>query len=161
MTDDEFKKLNDILIDNYNRGFVDDTKACRSLYDKAGDEMYQKGLEDAWNAAKQVVLSTEDGGISQELLDNLFSASSYYEVFKSMSISDVLTILGQSVDIEIGDEVVYSDGCRYVVTNIRGNHGTFEGIGREGVATNLSLAGCTKTGKQFSQVAEIRDAVMD
>lgn len=53
-------------------------------------DRYEDGLNDAWEAAKRIVLHPQDGGYSCEDFENIFGMQSCSEVFKKCSPQEVV-----------------------------------------------------------------------
>ena len=75
------------------------------------DTAYQRGLDDAWEAARKIVLSPDEGGTSLLTIFAIFGVGSMQRVFRSYSASEAIAKLKayeekQADDkIEAGDEV--------------------------------------------------------
>lgn len=59
-----------MTLDNIKSGLKADVQ-------KKVDEAYQRGLNDAWEAAKKIVEDTEHGGIAMGTLCEIFNTRSY------------------------------------------------------------------------------------
>lgn len=57
------------------------------------DEAYRKGLDDAWEAAKKIVLNPDEGGTNLPDLFAIFGNSSMQNVFRNYSASQVIAKL--------------------------------------------------------------------
>ena len=67
-------------------------KELKTLGDPVVEE-YQRGLHDAWDIAKKIILPLEDGGISTDAIINIFGGSDssvINRIFKDSSIDECL-----------------------------------------------------------------------
>lgn len=118
------------------------------------DTAYQRGLKDAWEAARKVALNSNDGGLGIEDLDEIFDCYTLQQVFKKHTAQQTIAKLKayeqkQDDKIEVGDEVkpFYTD-ITGVVTLIDGD--TIYVLWRDGSSTStLKLKEVTKTGRHF------------
>ena len=76
------------------------------------DEAYQKGLDDAWEVARKIVLSPDEGGTSLPDLLAIFGNGSMQRVFRNYSASEAIEKLKAyeekqkaNDEIKVGDEV--------------------------------------------------------
>lgn len=120
------------------------------------DDAYQRGLDDAWKAAKKIVLDTNHGGIALSDLSKIFGGQSYTYIMNKNTAQEAIAKLKayeekQKADdeIKVGDEVKpsYSD-ITGVVTLI--DDDTIYVLWRDGSSTGiLKLKEVTKTGRHF------------
>lgn len=143
-------------------------------YDPESD--YQRGLNDAWEAARKVCGYITDGGMSNEELRNAFGTEVLGEIVV-LPIGKVMSILTKyeakkkaKEEIKVGDEItvrVHSpertiNVIVYDVLKVGSiivyNTLSFE----EGKCFNISWSlGIKKTGRHFPQVAELLDAMKE
>ena len=89
------------------------------------DDTYNKGLNDAWELVKKIVLSEGDGGYSCEELENIFGYWSPVSIFKAFTPQEALAKVKayeeEHIRIRVGDVVklksVYAEG-EGIVTKI-------------------------------------------
>lgn len=100
--------VNYVADEAYNKGYKIGRLSCSSKIDEA----YQKGLADAWEAARKIVLSPDEGGTSLPDLFAIFGNGSMQSVFRNYSASQAITKLKDheekrkvNDEIKVGDEV--------------------------------------------------------
>lgn len=73
----------------YDKGYADKTnndEVCKEL----AKDIYQKGLDAAWEAARKVAFNSDDGGLDIEELDEIFGCYSLQGVFKAYSAQQTI-----------------------------------------------------------------------
>ena len=122
------------------------------------DEAYQRGLEDAWEAAQKVVCKTTAGGMSLDTLKEIFGVQSPAAIMQSntaqQAIDKIKTYEDKRSDrIEVGDEVTdLQSGANFVVTHLwKNNHGDkgVSGFNNDCSAFSATLDKVSKTGRHF------------
>lgn len=63
--------------------------------EKAQEEAYQRGLSDAWEAARKIYLPVEYGGIPADALRQIFNNKSASGIFKKVSASEAVEKIRQ------------------------------------------------------------------
>ena len=96
LTPYEEPDLDAIRNEAYEKG-VQDTKqhwvdASRSFAYKLG---YENGLNDAWDAARKIPLTVNEGGLSANALTMIFGNKSIIQIFKELSASEVVEKIRQ------------------------------------------------------------------
>lgn len=148
--------INYIAEEAYRDGYDHCEKEMR---DHAG-ESYQRGLDDAWKAARKIVLSPDEGGTSLPTLFAIFGRGSMQDVFRNNSASEAISKLKayekkQKADdeIKVGDEVAFHHDDRpdtVVVVTYIGQDGFIDGMdGRGTQYAHKNPAKWTKTGRHF------------
>lgn len=144
------------LIDQaYERGF----KAGKESEAIAiQDGYYQRGLDDAWEAARKIMCN---GGLKLSELSQIFGMTSFTDIFHSFSGSEAIEKIRQyeeqkkseEEEIKVGDEVYISDrNYTYIVTSVKEYASFFSQNGKWG---NEHKSNLTKTGRHFDQIAEV------
>lgn len=86
MTDNEKQIIDELESSIYNRGFEDGRRAT-IVY----DDGYKKGLNDAWEAAKKIMLPSTKGGIPTYDLEDIFKyKGNEFNVLVNYSASDAI-----------------------------------------------------------------------
>ncbi len=85
--DEETKQITD---EAYQRGLEEGKKATWGLVADASSSEYQRGLEDAWEAARKIALGLNDGGFSTHYLKEVFGSISFQYAFKNYSASEAI-----------------------------------------------------------------------
>lgn len=122
------------------------------------DELYNKGLNDAWELAKKITLPTDNGGYSYEELENIFNYRSPASIFKAFTPQEALV---KAKEYEERNEIRVGD-----VVELKGNH-VVESIVTRITKTNIyrlfkdgsCSSSCDreylrKTGKHFDSIDE-------
>ena len=105
------KQIDDAYQRGYDKGYADKTNNIKAGKELAKD-IYQRGLDDAWEAARKIVLSPDEGGTSLPDLFAIFGDGSMQRVFRSYSASEAIEKLKAyeekqkaNDEIKVGDEV--------------------------------------------------------
>jgi ribosomal protein L40E len=64
--------------------------SAREIYTKQVDSGYKKGLEDAWECAKKVVLPSYEGGLAFDVFEEIFGECGYQRVLKKYKVSEAM-----------------------------------------------------------------------
>lgn len=112
---------------------------------KDGYELgYSKGLDDAWEAARKIVLPTRDGGITWSVLRKIFSnADISSDILKNYGARSAVRRLDEFVNLhsfKVGDEVRSDTGCLTMVITYIDSEGRLYGLDKK--------CGCTVSGKE-------------
>lgn len=111
------KQVDEAYERGYDKGYADKTnndKVCKDL----AKDIYQRGLNDAWEAAKKVVVNPNEGGLDIPALDEIFGCATIQQVFRKYSVSEVIVKLkAYEEELKVRDEVLVY-GNRGVVTYI-------------------------------------------
>lgn len=62
---------------------------------KNQQEAYQRGLADAWEAARKISLAKIDGGFSWESMNNMFGTDSPSKIYKTFTASEAIEKIRQ------------------------------------------------------------------
>ena len=130
-TDEVYRSGHD---DGYERGI-----------NKQNDYWYQRGLEDAWECARDVV------DMSEPQLSEDYGLVSLYHVFNEMTADQVMKKImdyeeRQTDEIKVGDEVKVYDDCIGIVTRHAPQARTCYVMYRDGSCGEEELNDCKKTG---------------
>ena len=124
------------------------------------DEAYQAGLNDAWEAARRIVVDTDHGGLALGTLSEIFGTQSCSYIMREntaqQAIDKIKAYDGKHSDrIEVGDEVMVTsltDGPLTVV----GKDKVLDADGDQAMCYSLLSA---KTGTVFEH--DVKDHGMD
>ncbi len=119
------------------------------------DKAYQRGLDEAWEAAKKVALYADGGGLSIEELNEIFDCATIQQVFRKYTLSEVIAKLKayekkqKADELKVGDIVDWS-GEKYIVSYIY-DDGCTDLIYLEcgSVCESVSPDCFTRTGKHY------------
>lgn len=129
--------------------------------EKAQEEAYQRGLNDAWEAARKIYLPTEYGGIHADVKRQIFNNTSASGIFKKVSASEAIEKIRQyeqeqEEQIQVGDEVRnIRSGWTAVVARISDDDCLTLMDGNGAVADGYEITRFTKTGRHFPEIAAV------
>ena len=166
----DFDSLEELNSDYINEHFGDlqDTAYKKGLHDgesKCGYcNEYQRGLNDAWAAARKIVCDDE---LDWNTLLHIFNRSNFDGIFGDFSPSEAIAKLKsykekQKADdkIEVGDEVNWLGDC-FIVTRIfqpRNMKEQCDGIDDDGcVYHDVLIKDLEKTGRHFDIASILED----
>ena len=137
----------------YKRGINDGSLDVKQRVEGA----YQRGLDDAWEAARKVALNSNDGGLSIEKLDEIFDRYTLQQVLKEYTAKQAIEKLQAyeekqkaEDEIMVGDEVKWNSDL-ITVTRLYDDGGLnwCDGIGNDGRAFHILEENVRKTGRHF------------
>ena len=128
------------------------------------DESYNKGLNDAWELVKKIVLSDGDGGYSCDELENIFGYRSPASVFKAFTPQEALAKVKECEDecneIRVGD-VIKLKGTTHEAIATRVTETNICLLYKDGNCNNNKCSSNSsidryfvKTGKHFDSIDE-------
>lgn len=135
----------------YEQGYNRGTHDAKKVFEGHADEAYQKGLDEAWNAARKLLLLEREGGLST------FGGLHCREVVSQYSASTVINCIRkyeqEEEKLHVGDEVEWVDE-KYVVTYIDSENKTADMIHTKdgSVVEEVYYENCRKTGRHFSEI---------
>ena len=158
------EKLKNLIEDELESAFVhgrtEAESEYRDLLDKAKNEAYQRGLEDAWWAARKIVC---DESFDWNTLLHIFDSRSFEIIFRNFSASEAIAKLKayeekQDDKIEVGDEVKWHSNV-VVVTRLYkdGVLDWCDGISKDGRAFHVLAENVRKTGRHFDIASILED----
>ena len=143
---DEIEELNSDYINEY--------------YGDLQDTAYQRGLDDAWEAARKIVC---DESFDWNTLLHIFDSRNFEYIFGNFSASEAVAKLKayeekQNDKIEVGDEVKWNSDV-IVVTRLYkdGEHDWCDGISKDGRAFQVLAENVRKTGRHFDIASILED----
>ena len=144
----------------YDKCMDEAEMSAYKLYSPKIDEAYQRGLSDAWDAAKKIgsnsMCSLEEMGFDfGQCVFNDYNPSWY--VVKNYSASECIEKIRQyeqekEGQIQVGDEVIIRDKTA-VVTEITDRYVRI--MYSDGSCYALFSKGIVKTGRHFPEIAEV------
>lgn len=136
----------------------------RQTVKEAIDEAYQRGLSDAWEAARKIAVSAERGGFSFAELSNIFGTRKTDVIFAENTAAKAIEKIrayeewkkAEKEKVKVGDEVVIA-GVTGIVTRVpEGDEKRVCYMDASGtVYCNNAEAEICKTGRHFPQIAEL------
>ena len=144
----EFEKLEELNSDYINEHFGE-------LQDTA----YQRGLDEAWKAARRISVIELNGGLTGKELMKIYGTMDIHKIYDDNTASEAIAKLKayeekQKADnkIEVGDEVNWLGDC-FIVTRIfqpRNGKEQCDGIDDDGcVYHDVLIKDLEKTGRHF------------
>ena len=128
-------KAEHIIDEAYNRG-KNDAKREISLsgeYERA----YQRGLDDAWEAAKKIVLTVADGGLPNETAYVIFGMW-FYQVFRDLSVTEAIEKIRKYEQ----DRALRCDNCKHKDDQFSVCGGSEDGSECEAETTEANCGEC-------------------
>ena len=134
---------------------------------------YNKGLTDAWDAARKIGAYEEAGELSIYTMEQIFGHAFSARIFHDFDASEVITKIKEYEDeqqkIKVGDEVIYQyndrekTGIVYDVVNFSDGNvyqifSPFELYATDSVTSGIDKI-IRKTGRHFPQVEELLKAM--
>lgn len=149
--DDVQKQVNEAYQRGYDKGYADKTNNDE-VCDGLAKDIYQRGLDDAWEAARKVALNPNENGLSLEEVYEIFGCATIQQAFRRYSAQQTIAKLKayekeqkKEDEIEVRDEVI-AYGCRGVVTYVHKNLYTV--MMSDGSCGNWGKGELKKTGKK-------------
>lgn len=154
--DDVQKQVNDA----YQRGLEEGKKATWGLVADASSAEYQRGLDDAWEAARRISILESDGGYSWKEMKSIFGTDSASEIYVLHTATEAINKIKayeekQKADdeIKVRDEVVWTqdENVAIVVTNVYtvDNMEWCDGVCKDGKVYHILTKNARKTGRHF------------
>lgn len=143
----------------YDQGYGDGMKASCDCKGNMESE-YNRGLNDAWEAARKLAVSSKEGGLDTETIVKIFDGLTYYAVFEAVSASEAVAKIKeyeqqkQDPEIKVGDEVVIDDSIG-IVTRAFSGAVTCYVMRKDGSSGEEDRNDCKTTGRHFDQIAEV------
>ena len=142
------------LDDAYDRGY----KKCLSEHEfdmpcSICDD-YERGLNDAWDAARKINLEVHDGGLSVSDLEKIFAISGNCAVMRTFTAKEAIDRIkaheAEKDEIRVGDEVRrITDGVKYVVVEPKNEFDRACGFSMNGIWYGERPDAIRKTGRRF------------
>ena len=149
------------LDDAYQNGLEDGKKAF-DLLDAERDSEYQRGLNDAWDAARKIVVEECYGGLSVPELIRIFRAGGPCTVLETYTAQEAIAKIkaheAENGEIRVGDEVRrISDGVKYVVVDPKNEFGRACGFSMNGIWYGERPDAIRKTGRRFDMESILKE----
>lgn len=143
----------------------------RMGYEDGKNLKYDLGLNDAWECARKMMLSDEDGGIALSDILKIFGMTQYSAI-KRFSAAEAMAKIKEyekkqkpveDAEIKVGDEVIYHGRGAQIGAH-DGSIGVVLGIEKNWVGVRFKSSwNCvgickdklTKTGRHFPQIEEV------
>lgn len=140
--------------------------ACKDIDIKSKtNAAYQKGLADAWEAARKISMAEINGCCSWKSIKNIFGIDIPSKIFKNFTASESIEKLKayeqeQGTEIKVGNEVKAFEKKPFIVTGIGYGYDEkdvyYHGFVTEnGISTSAKKDECVKTGRYFPEIAAV------
>lgn len=149
-----------------DKAYWDGYKAGQESTQKpSGEQLYQRGLDDAWTCARRIAMYPQDGGMTTSELQEVFDREHEVgEILKEHTASEAIRKIKDYEQtqngIKVGDEVQQKDEkWTAVVTKIEDGYMylmTDDGTLVDDCKTDLFI----KTGRSFPEIVEVQKAIM-
>lgn len=153
----------------YDRGYKQGFKDGKS---EVKTSTYTRGLNDAWEAARKIMLSKSSGGLGYEVALKIFqqadiTGTEHFDILRTYSASEAVAKIKEyeekqaeeqakeEKEFKVGDEVI-ADERRFVVLSIGVDGWCNLWCLNDGLTCDSIFSKClTKTGRSFPQLAEL------
>lgn len=150
-------KLTPYIADEaYAEGYTLAESKYREARDEIEQEAYQRGLDDAWDAARKIASTKRDGGLDDSELAVLFDAYSTHVILRDYEAIEVVEKIRefeeqkkQETEIHIGDEVsltVFGREIKGIAVG-RPSDGVWNVLNESGDLMRIDSDDLTKTGR--------------
>jgi len=145
----------------YKKGYIDGLNRISDYEDKIRKEAYEKGLSDAWEAARKICTNWV---LPDSVLSEIFGMDKTIDdIMKENTASEAIEKIRQyeqeKEEIEVGDEVENTQtGVKFIVTHIWfNNHGEkgVSGFNHNCSAFSTTIELVKKTGRHFPEIAAV------
>ena len=145
----------------YEKGYENGFIAGHLKAEKSGQSFYedghQRGLTDAWEAARKVTQVRKYGGYGDCLGDVFGRTDTSWDVF-DYSASEVIEKIRQyeqeKEEIQVGDEIETPSGLKGYVVNFTDDE-LVHYVSSEGRFGTMGTSAVSKTGRHFPEIAEV------
>ena len=151
--------LEQVRKEGYDKGYDDATAEIGSDEQAIAEKAYQRGLSDAWEAARKICLNDSDGGLTVTEIAKIFDVSYYRDAMKKYSAHEAVEKIRQYEQEKrfcVGDEFENESGKRFVILKMDGTE-IDRYIDEEG-KTYCMIAKykvMRKTGRHFPEIATV------
>lgn len=160
----------------YTKGYTDGRKQAKTQaeLDVAHDienvakENYQKGLDDAWECARKINCTLNDGGIKYNELYDIFGMINQHIIMHQFSASEALEKIKSYEEeqnkVRVGDEVESYLSRKYIIYKLSDDGKTAYGLDLTGypVIQNVFIASkAKKTGRHFDEIETMMEKMRE
>lgn len=151
--------LEQVRKEAYQKGYETGYEDGYNEPGKNQQEAYQRGLADAWDAARKIVI----GDIN--FIGSAFGSGTRSGIIRDLTASEVIKVLKdyeqkQDAEIKIGNEVKAFEKKPFIVTGF--GYGDNEEdvycygfVTENGISTSAKKNSCVRTGRHFDEIASI------
>lgn len=152
----KLKSYDDEMDSAYAEGYALAESKYREARDQVEQEAYQRGLDDAWDAARKITDVPSHGGLNVEELQQLFDTAASIKVFTDHTASEAIEKIreyeehkAQADEIRNGDEVrftIFGQDFKAIAIQ-RGSSGDWQVLNDRGNMSLFAETDLTKTGR--------------
>ena len=132
----------------YDKGYADKTNNDE-VSNKLAKDIYQRGLDDAWECARELYLN----GACKDLFGEYFNT--FIKNHTAQEAIEKLKAYKQDDKIEAGDEVIYNGMIKCIVVRPETNERYASLIASNGNHYSADHRECKKTGRHFDNIPKI------
>lgn len=136
----------------YDKGYQDAAVKIGSDEQKIAEKAYQRGLNDAWDAARKIE------SLSAREFDKVFTGyDDCFKVFENYTPQEAIEKIGQyeqkQEDFKVGDEVISDEDVKGVTVDM--DDYLLQVLDENGVVQAWPREDVVKTGRHFPEIAEV------
>ena len=134
---------------------------CAKICEIQSDKTYEDGLNDAWECARKIVLSSTRGGMPLSVIDEIFDCcNNELNVLANYSASEAIAKIKeyeeQENEIHVGDEVRHFNSLGVVV---KANNYSICVLTIDRNYITVDKMNLEKTGRYFPQIEEVLEQI--
>ena len=162
MTDKQYSILDEILAEQYTRGYeeADSNQRENAVYE------YERGLNEAWECTRKIACTPETGGYTWSALEQIFNTRSLSNIINTYTASEAISKIKEyeekqkqtDDEIKVGDEVTLGF-TKGIVTRIGIKDHSVDILWRDGSTGEWSKDDFDrefrKTKRHFPQIVEV------
>ena len=144
------------------QGFREGAEDALKWSKASADEFYQQGLNDAWELAKRIASSEENGGIDIATQTDIFGVYMVGVILREHTYQEALAKIeayenAKKAEIKVGDIVhVKSKNIELIVTRVDTEHRGIYGMNKAGMSQWEDMDNLTKTDR-FTEIQGLLD----
>ena len=142
----------------YAEGYTLAESKYREARHEMGQEAYQRGLNDAWWAARKIGCMVKDGGLNNDDLTNLFASYATHVILRDYGAIEAIKKIREyeerkaqeAEEIKVGDEVCSTLFCHQKIKGIAVGQeidGAWNVLDEKGSLMSVDTTYLTKTGR--------------
>jgi hypothetical protein len=112
-------------------------------------------LQRAQEVIDKIIRATGDGGLSMDELAEIFGVGDSHSIFINYTLRDIIKRFDEYDEIHVGDEVVFDDGEKAVVTKVYNELQRVTAVCSDGGARCRKMDDFKKTGNHFAEVSKL------
>ena len=120
------------------------------------DTAYQRGLDEAWKAARRISVIELNGGLAGKELMKIYGTMDIHKIYDDNTASEAIDKLKAyeekqkaEDEIKVGDEVIYNGTTKCIVVRPEDDERYASLIDSDGIHYSADHRECKKTGRHF------------